>query len=242
MFRRSFIKLAAIISASFLGFISLFRFREVKDMEEGVMEVIKETGDVIRLPSPVKKGEISVEEAIENRRSRREYSDVPLSLREMSQLCWACEGITDVKTGFRAAPSAGALYPLEIFIVTRNTELEKGVYQYIPGEHSLKLVKTGDFTENLSRAALGQSAVKKAAMNFVITAVYERTSRKYGERAERYVHMEAGHAAQNVYLQAESIGLATVSIGAFYDSEVRKVISAPEDHNPLYIMPIGKRK
>jgi SagB-type dehydrogenase family enzyme len=235
MFRRNFIKLIAAIFASAAGFIALFRLREVKIVEEGVTELIK-------LPPPVKKSEISVEEAIESRRSRREYSDVSLSLKEISQLCWAAQGITDVKTGFRAAPSAGALYPLEIFIVIFSAELEKGVYHYLPQEHALKLVKNGDFRESLSRAALGQSAVKNAAMNFVITAVYERTARKYGQRAERYVHMEAGHVAQNIYLQAESLGLATVSIGAFYDSEVREVISAPEDHVPLYIMPVGKRK
>jgi len=198
--------------------------------------------DTIKLPESTKKGGMSVEEAIENRRSRREYADTPLSLKEISQLCWAAQGITDEKRKFRAAPSAGALYPLEIFIVTGNTELEPGVYQYLPFNHSLKLIKSGDFRENLAEVALGQSAIKNAAMNIVITAVYERTAKKYGARAERYVHMEAGHVAQNIYLQAESIGLATVSIGAFYDNEVRDVISAPVDYRPLYIMPIGKRQ
>jgi len=233
MLRRNFIKLVAAIFASIAGFIALFRFREVEVVEKDVKD--------IKLPSPVKKSEISVEEAIASRRSRREYSDVPLSLKEISQLCWAAQGITDEKRNFRAAPSAGALYPIEIFIVAGNTELEQGIYQYLPHEHSLRLIKNGDFRVDLSRAALGQSAVKNAAMDIVITAIYERTAKKYGERAERYVHMEAGHIAQNIYLQAESLGLATVSIGAFYDNEVREIISAPEDYFPLYIMPVGNR-
>jgi|Deesub1362B_J571_1020462.scaffolds.fasta_scaffold01677_8 SagB-type dehydrogenase family enzyme len=232
MLRRNFIKLLAAFFASIIGFIGLFRFREA----------VKVDKNVIKLPEPVKTGKMSVEEAIEGRRSRREYANTPVSLKEISQLCWAAQGITDRRYGFRAAPSAGALYPLEIFIVAGNTELEQGIYQYLPDEHGLKLIESGDFRGGLAKVALGQSSIKNAAMNIVITAIYERTARKYGSRAERYVHMEAGHAAQNVYLQAESLELATVSIGAFYDGDVRELLLAPEDHIPLYIMPVGKKK
>jgi SagB-type dehydrogenase family enzyme len=231
MLRRNFVKLLAAIFASIVSFAYLFRFKEVGKLEE----------NVIKLPEPVKKGEISVEEAIESRRSRREYADTPISLKEISQLCWATQGITDRRYGFRAAPSAGALYPLEIFIVAGNTELRPAIYHYSPLDHSLKLIKSGDFREELARVSLGQSPIKNTPMNIVITAVYERTAKKYGKRAERYVHIEAGHVSQNVYLQAECLELATVSIGAFYDDEVREIISAPLGYIPLYIMPVGKK-
>jgi len=196
---------------------------------------------IIELPEPRKTGKISVEEAIARRRSRRSYSDKPISLSDISQLCWAAQGITDPIRKFRAAPSAGALYPIELFLVVGNAEIEAGVYQYIPFDHSLMLIKRGDYREDLYKAALRQEAVRRGAIDIVITAIYERTTRKYGERGIRYVHMEAGHVAQNIYLQAEALGLGTVSIGAFYDGMVREVLSLPKHYAPLYIMPIGYR-
>jgi len=197
-------------------------------------------GELIKLPEPRKKSSLSIEEAIQSRRSRRSYTDDPVLLSDISQLCWAAQGITEAKIGFRAAPSAGALYPLEIFLVVGNSDLEAGVYYYSCGEHVLKRVKKGDYRKQLCEASLRQEWVENAALDFVITAIYSRTIAKYGERGrERYVPMEAGHVAENIYLQAESLGLGTVAIGAFYDDQVREVISAPSEHIPLYVMPIG---
>jgi SagB-type dehydrogenase family enzyme len=199
-------------------------------------------GEIIKLPEPRKVGSMSVEEAISSRRSRRSYKDKPLSLSDISQLCWSAQGITEPIYEFRSSPSAGALYPLEIFLVVGNAELEAGIYQYIPFDHSLKCIKKGDYREELCRASLGQEAVKDGALSIVITAIYERTTKKYGERGIRYVHMEAGHVAQNIYLQAEALGLGTVSIGAFYDDKVREVLSIPKNYAPLYVMPVGYRQ
>ena len=193
-----------------------------------------------KLPNPKYDSNVSIEEALLKRRSIREYTRNPLNLQEISQLLWAAQGITDPR-GFRTAPSAGALYPLEVYVVVGDVEtLVKGIYQYRPQEHNLKKVLQGDRREELSAAALGQESVGSAALNIVITAVYERTTEKYGERGFRYVHMEAGHLAQNVYLQATALDLGTVTIGAFFDEQVIEVLNLSENEQPLYIMPVGK--
>lgn len=154
----------------------------------------------IKLPLPQSKGNISVEEALTKRRSVREYKAVPLTLKEISQLLWASQGITS-NWGGRVAPSAGALYPLEIYLVVGKVEgLEPGVYHYRPASHSLIKVAEGDKRLALSNAGLGQSCIKNAPINLVICAQYERTTQKYGERGRRYVYMEVGHAGQNIYL------------------------------------------
>lgn len=195
----------------------------------------------IKLPAPSFDGKTSIEKALLMRRSVREYGDEALSLVEVSQLLWAAQGITEPKWGLRTAPSAGALYPLEIYAVVGNVEgIEKGVYKYRPKNHEIVKVKDGDVRDRLAAAALGQTSVEKAPIDIVISAVYERTTRKYGDRGIRYVHMEAGHAAQNVYLQAVSMNLGTVVVGAFEDGEVRGILSMPEEEHPLYIMPVGK--
>jgi SagB-type dehydrogenase family enzyme len=188
----------------------------------------------IVLPEPRYESDVSVEEALLKRRSIRSYSDEALSWNEISQILWAVQGITDPR-GFRTAPSAGALYPLEVYLV-----MEEGVFHYNPEEHSLQKLQDGDFRRSLSDAALGQPWVANAPVDLVITGVFERTTKKYGQRGERYVYMEAGHAAQNVYLQCVSLGLGTVVVGAFYDEEVKRLLNLTED--PLYIMPIGKVK
>lgn len=192
--------------------------------------------DII-LPSPKTKGDISVEEAIERRRSIRDFTNTPLTLEQISQLVWSAQGITDTINGYklRASPSAGALYPLELYIL-----IPEGVYHYIPSEHMLSLVKEGDYRKQLYQSALKQSSITSAPMNIVITAIYERTTIKYRERGVRYVHIEAGHAAENIHLQAVSLGLASVPIGAFYDDKVKNVISCSDDEVPLYIIPVGK--
>lgn len=195
----------------------------------------------IILPPPIKTSKTSIEEALWQRRSIREYKDEPLTLKEVSHILWAAQGIT-VSWGGRTAPSAGAFYPLEVYLIVRKAEsLEPGVYHYLPEEHKLKNVLEGDLSSELARAALGQTFVKTAPVNLVITAFYTRTTEKYGERGIRYVHMEAGHAAQNVYLQVESLGLGTVTVGAFDDKEVKKVLNLTQEETPLYIMPVGRK-
>ncbi len=199
-------------------------------------------GSIIYLPLPIFKGNMSLEEAILHRRSIREYRKESLTLHQLSQLLWAAQGITEVRWGFRASPSAGATYPLEIYVVVGNNgvrELASGVYRYKPHSHSLVLVKKGDVREELYSACLNQEWVRDAPVVLVIVADYERTTRVYGERGIRYVHMEVGHVGQNIYLEATALGLGTVAVGAFYDDEVRVIIGAPENHHPLYVMPVG---
>jgi len=202
---------------------------------------LKGNGVVIGLPEPRLDSDVSVEEALLKRRSTREYADEPLTIQEVSQLLWAAQGITDPR-GFRTAPSAGALYPLEIYIVVGYVEgLTAGVYKYDPHEHELRKVLDGDKRIELAEAALGQSSVKEGGIDLLITAVYERTTRKYGDRGVRYVHMEAGHAAQNVCVQAVAMDLGLVTVGAFRDEEVKEILNLPEIEQPLYIIPMGKK-
>lgn len=196
----------------------------------------------IRLPSPRHKGDISVEEAIFKRRSIRAYKEEPLTLKEVSQLLWAAGGKTiDGITGAtRAYPSAGGIYPLEIYLVTGNVEgLTKGIYRYRWKDHTITLIKEGDFRKQLMSAALGQGMVAQAPISLVFTAVYRRTTGRYGSRGEvRYVPMDVGSAGQNVHLQAETLDLGTVIIGAFQDGAVKEILGV-KDEQPLYIMPVG---
>jgi SagB-type dehydrogenase family enzyme len=188
----------------------------------------------ILLPTPLPDGEVSLEEALKLRRSVRGYSDEGLTTRELGQLLWAAQGITH-PGGYRTAPSAGALYPLEVYLV-----LHTGVYHYDPREHLLQLHLEGDYHQALFGAALEQEAVLDAPAVFVITAVYERIEVKYGiERGPRYVHIEVGHASQNLLLQAATLKLGAVPIGAFYDDQVKDVLNLPDDHEPLYLIPVG---
>ena len=198
-----------------------------------------EPGEQISLPEPVTDSDVSVEAAIKARRSVREYTKEPLTLADVSQLLWAAQGITE-RPIRRAAPSAGGLYPLEIYLVAGNVEsLPAGVYRYRNSGQQLELLAKGDLRGKLSSAALSQAWVRRAPAVIVITGVYERTEKKYGDRAERYVRIEVGHAAQNVYLQAESLDLGTVMVGAFHDRKVQDVLALPRDHAPLALMPVG---
>jgi SagB-type dehydrogenase family enzyme len=195
----------------------------------------------ISLPEPVTSGEKPLEALLQQRRSVREYQEAGLDLSAIGQLLWAAQGITDPQ-GFRTAPSAGALYPLELYVVAGNVDgLSPGVYHYHPDKHRLQQTEPGDKRHRLARAALAQSWVKAAAAVVVVTAVYDRTTRKYGKRGIRYVHMEAGHAAQNLLLQAEALGLATLVVGAFEDDAVATVLKLPTDVQPLMLMPVARK-
>jgi SagB-type dehydrogenase family enzyme len=194
----------------------------------------------VELPQPQTAGEMSVEEALARRRSVRDYGAASLTLAELGQLLWAAQGVTDVR-GYRTAPSAGALYPLEVTVAAGNVaDLPAGVYRYVPSGHLLRRLADGDARSALARVALNQSAIEDAAAVIAISGVYERTTGKYGERGVRYVYMEAGHASQNIYLQAVPLGIGTVSIGAFDDGGVKRVLRMEEDERPLYLMPVGK--
>lgn len=189
----------------------------------------------IKLPKPRYESDTSIEEALLKRKSTRNYRG-NLTVKEISQLLWAAQGITSTRT----SPSAGATYPLEIYLVVGDVDdLGKGVYTYLPQEHSLMKILDGDIRRELVDACLGEEFVKEAAVDIVFVAVYERTTRRYGERGVRYVHMEVGHAAQNVYLQAVSLKLGTVVVGAFYDERVKKIMEIEKE--PLYIMPVGSQ-
>jgi SagB-type dehydrogenase family enzyme len=193
----------------------------------------------VKLSEPKVSGKIRIEELIEKRRSVRRYTDRELSESVISLILWAAQGISS-EDGLRTAPSAGALYPLEVHVVAgEGSGLEPGTYRYIPEEHTLVQEIAGDMREKLSRAALSQSMVKNAFVSIVISAVYPRITSKYGKRGIRYVHMEAGHAAQNVYLLGVELGIGTCAIGAFEDEEVRKVLKLPVNEDPLYILPLG---
>jgi SagB-type dehydrogenase family enzyme len=197
---------------------------------------------IIKLPAPQLKGKVSLEEALAKRRSVRRYRPDPLGLAELSQILWSAQGLTGGRM-LRAAPSAGATYPLEIFALSGQEsmgQLEAGIYQYIVDSHSLRLHKKGDFRANLARAALGQDFISQAPVAIVICALYDRTCDTYGKRGERYVHMEVGHVGENIHLQAVALGLASVEVGAFHDEEVREVLGVAEDVKPLYIMPLGR--
>ncbi len=185
------------------------------------------------LPKPRLQGELSLEEALARRRSVRSFTEEELTLEEISQLLWAAQGMT-AAWGGRTAPSAGALYPLEVYVATAS-----GLYHYAPQGHKVIVESQDDLRFKLWEAGLKQDAIRDAAAVFVITAVYERTAKKYGGRAERYVKLEAGHACQNILLQAVALHLGAVPIGAFYDDRVQAALSLPPDHEPLYLIPVG---
>lgn len=187
-----------------------------------------------RLPEPRLQGTLSLEEALSQRRSIRSFGVETLTMAELGQLLWAAQGFT-TDSGLRTAPSAGALYPLEVYAVTPD-----GVYHYLPQGHRLVPLVMEDVRPDLAAAALRQSSVAGAPAVIVIAAVYARTAKKYGQtRSERYVALEAGHAAQNVLLQAVALSLGAVPVGAFDDARVQGVLGLPADHQPLYLIPVG---
>lgn len=197
----------------------------------------------VKLPPPGQKGDTSLEEAIARRRSIRHFSSEPVTLSQLSQILWAAQGITDTSMAYRAVPSAGVTYPLEIVVTCGQTaidEIDAGIYHYNMDSHSLTLHHKGDVRLELAGAALNQDFIYEAPADIIICAVYSRTLMRYGERGERYVYIEVGHAGQNIYLQATALGLATVAIGAFNDEQVREILRLDKQYKPLYIMPLGK--
>jgi len=214
--------IGAVLVAFLIGLPSIARGEDMKKID---------------LPEPKIRGAVSVEEAIQKRRSVRSYAPKDLSIEDISQLLWACQGITDKERGLRAAPSAGALYPLEVYVAKKD-----GLFHYIPEGHKLETVSNKDVRAELSTAAYGQGYVEEAAIDIIIAAVYERITSRYGERGIRYIDMEAGHAAENVFLQAVALGLDSVAVGAFADAQVVSILKLPTGVKPLYILPVGYKR
>lgn len=228
--RRQFLRFAAAHATGLAATGALAGCTTPQLVEQS--SVLQPSGE-IAMPAPSLEGEMSLEEVVANRRSLREFTEQPLSMEEISQLLWAAQGITDPR-GLRASPSAGALYPLELYVA-----VAEGAYHYLPQAHTLQVISEEDIRHHLWEAGLSQGALQQAPSIFVIAGVYQRTEAKYGERAERYVKLEAGHAAQNILLQAVAFGLGAVPIGAFYDDRVQAALALSPDHQPLYLIPVG---
>jgi SagB-type dehydrogenase family enzyme len=193
----------------------------------------------VRLPEPRRQGTVSLEAALQSRHSTRALSRDSLSLADVAQLLWATQGVNR-PDGHRTAPSAGATYALELYLVaTRVRDLPAGVYHYRPAGHEIETVASGDRLPELVSAATRQAWMADAAATVVFAAVYERTAQRYAARADRYVPMEVGFAAQNLYLQAAALGLGTTFAGSYQDTALARIVGLPENHRPLGIMPVG---
>jgi SagB-type dehydrogenase family enzyme len=231
------------------AFLSVVAIRSNVNSTEMLTGSDPQTKNRLLLPEPMLSSDFSVEEALLNRRSVREFKDESLSLSDISQILWAAYGITQqqsspafLRGGLRTAPSAGGLYPLEIYLVCGKAQgLKPGVYKYISETHELEMTMEGDFRKDLSEAALAQDFIAQAPVSLVYAAVFKRTTQKYGDRGkDRYVCMDLGHSAENVYLQATALGLGTCAVGAFTDKIVSMLMELPDEETPLYIMPVGK--
>lgn len=194
---------------------------------------------MIALPSPVAEHHCELNHALQFRRSFRDFKAGSITLAQAGRLLWAAQGVTGLG-GFRTAPSAGALYPLEVYLVVGDVDtLTPGVYKYQPEKHALVKTADGDRRAGLAAAALGQHWLQQASGIIAVSAVYARTTRRYGDRGVRYVHMEAGHVGQNVSLEAVALGMGATMVAAFDDAEVKRVLELPKDEEPLYLIPVG---
>ena len=198
------------------------------------------TTAAIDLPEIRRDSTYSLERALWQRRSLREFGAAALTTEELAQLAWAAQGVV-TRSGLRTTPSAGALYPLELYVAAGDVDdLAPGVYLYQPSSHRLASVVQIDYRSVIARAALDQRWLEQAAAILVIAAVERRSTGKYGERGVRYVYMEAGHAAQNVLLQATALGLGATVVGAFSDSDLKAVLRLRRDARPVYLIPVGR--
>lgn len=213
-----------------------------------IITEVMEISETIKLPDPVYTGRMSVEESLKERRSMRNFTDKQLSLQEVSQVLWAAYGVSDAESfahiKLKTAPSAGATYPLEIYLMAGNVErLTAGLYKYHPEKNELSLYLKGDIRSQVAKACLDQRMLADAPATIIYNVVFERTTQRYGQRGlERYVYMDIGHSAQNIYLQTTAMGMATCAIGAFEDDKLTKVISPPENEVVMYLMPFGYTK
>lgn len=231
-----------------VGVSSLFGFNYSKEELVEFVKLIGINDHDIYLPTPLLDGSISVEKALYNRRSHRDFQDKEISLEQLSQILWAAYGITLPRTdydflrgGFRTAPSAGGLYPLDIYIAVGKVRgITAGLYKYVVKGHKIVKILDEDIRVKLCSASYGQKTIEEAPISIVYTAIFSRTTDKYKERGrERYVCMDLGHSAENIYLQAEALGLGTCAIGAFSDEHVAKLLQLLQEEEPLCIMPVG---
>ncbi len=200
---------------------------------------------MLPLPDPKTEGSVSLEEAIASRRTCRAFQPDPILLEQLAQLLWAAQGITGAGGRFRSAPSAGALYPLDLYAVVGEGSvqgLDAGIYHYLPSRHGLERVASGDRRKETARASLKQMWMADAPVSLVLTVEYGRIEGKYGSRGRRYGVMEAGHAGQNIFLQAEALGLAAGIVGAFDDDVLAGALQLPPAHEPLIVMPVGRER
>jgi len=191
--------------------------------------------EYIELPNPDTLGKVPLETCLAKRRSIRHYKNQALDDAVISQLAWSAQGITDPVPKRRTAPSAGATFPTELYLVTQD-----GVYHYLPVPHALEMILSGDVREALTKACMGQGFVRQAPLSVIIGMNYQRTTGNYGDRGKRFVILEAGHIAQNLHLQAVALGLDSVPVGAYNDTAVAKAVALPEGIEPVYIVCIGK--
>lgn len=229
--------------AGWLAVICLSPFGAIRKVTaKGTTSHLKKTGKQIQLPPPKTTGTVSVEQAINQRRTVRRFDSRNMQSANLSQLLWAAQGITDENGFKRAAPSAGALYPMDLYVVAGQNAVEQlpsGVYHYHSNQHNLTLITEGDLRKEVCRAALSQMWMAKAPLNIVITAEFSRVSIKYAERGVRYAMIEAGHIGQNLFLQAESLGLKAGIAGAFDNQKLNRILGLPKTYAPLLIMPVG---
>jgi SagB-type dehydrogenase family enzyme len=217
------------------GLLIAMVFESFNNDELAIAEEKVSKTENIKLPAAKYDGVVSVEKALLGRRSIRTYKEEPLALSDVSQILWAAQGITDPKTGHRTAPSAMARYFLEVYLIPGNvTGLPMGIYKYQPQGHELVVIAEGDYKSKLFEAA-GQAPIKNAPAALVICGMSERSTNP------NWMYLEAGHAAQNVYLQAVSLKLGTVVMGGFKGEEVRKALNISAKEQPIYIMPVGKK-
>ncbi|HVP77073.1 MAG TPA: SagB/ThcOx family dehydrogenase [Thermodesulfobacteriota bacterium] len=195
----------------------------------------KSSGESIKLPPPKYESDVSVEKALLERRSIRSYKEEPLTLNELSQILWAAQGITEPTKGLRTAPSPRAVYLLQLYVLPGNVaNLPMGIYKYQPQTHDLIKIADGDKKAELFKAA-GQAPIKNAPVALVITGLSEKTQNP------AWMYLEAGHAAENIYLQSVSLKLGTVAMAGFKEDDVRKALNLPDKERVIYIMPIGKK-
>ena len=202
-------------------------------------QFIKKKKKVTNLPEPNLQSNFSLEQALKQRRSRRDFSDNPISLNQLSQVLWAAYGITKEPI-YKTAPSAGAIYPMTIYVSTCKVKnMENGFYRYIPETHSLKLIDDNNYKKIIYKLGYRQNCLKNPAFTILMAANFNKIENRYGNKAKRYTFMEAGHISQNIYLQVESLGLGTVAVGAFNEASMNKNLPVKAEENIIYIMPIG---
>lgn len=229
-----------MLNAVVAGLAAVFFKPAANAFAHGAIAMGDDHNSPIILPDPDLRGHLALEKALHRRRSVRAFDGGTIRLAELGQLLWAAQGVTS-PAGLRTAPSAGALYPLEVYAITSGSDgLSAGTYHYRQRHHSLEPVDEGDFRADFAAAALEQDWTARSAVVVVIAAAYARTMGKYGERGRRYVAIEAGHAAQNIYLQAVALGHGATEVGAFDDNAVSRLLRLPSDEEPVTSVAVGR--